>query len=104
MVGSPLADDMGFVKVDTHTLQSVVRPEAFAVGDATTAPTSKAGAVAHFEIDKKVQNLVNVMTCGQPTKIFDGHAPASWNPVAARQCSLTLTTRHSHLPVRSHCQ
>lgn len=72
--GSELADDQGFVTVDKHTLQSTVHPEVFAVGDAANAPTSKAGAVAHFEVDKLVENLGQVIAGQKPTHKFDGHA------------------------------
>lgn len=74
LIGNPLTDDQGFVKVDKHTLQSVTEPNVFAVGDATNAPTSKAGAVAHFEIDKLVENIQQVMAGQEPTHKFDGHA------------------------------
>lgn len=71
---SGLGDESGFVPIDKHTLQMVGHDRIFAVGDATNAPTSKAGAVAHFEVDGLSENLV-ALTQGQtPTHLFDGHA------------------------------
>ena len=44
-----LGDELGFVPVDPHTLQSKARPNVFVIGDAADMPPSKAGSVAHFE-------------------------------------------------------
>src|SRR5262249_18803854 len=44
-----LGDELGFVPVDPRTLQAKVKPNVFALGDATDLPASKAGSVAHFE-------------------------------------------------------
>jgi sulfide:quinone oxidoreductase len=44
-----LGDELGFVRVDPHTLQSTAAPNVFALGDATNVPISKAGSVTHFE-------------------------------------------------------
>jgi sulfide:quinone oxidoreductase len=46
-----LADALGFVPTDKATLQTTVRPNVFALGDATDLPTSKAGSVTHFEAE-----------------------------------------------------
>ena len=74
VIDSGLGDDLGFVPVDKHTLQSVAHKNIFVVGDATNVPTSKAGAVAHFEADHFVDNFRNAVA-GQPmTSSFDGHA------------------------------
>lgn len=71
---SGLADDVGFVEVDKNTLQSVHDPNIWAVGDATNAPTSKAGSVAHFEMDAFVPNLVDHIEGLPLSESFDGHA------------------------------
>ena len=56
--GSPgLGDELGFVPVDEHTLQSTARPNVFAIGDAAGVPTSKAGSVTHFEGEVLVENV-----------------------------------------------
>ena len=43
-----LGDALGFVPTDKQTLQTPVKPNVFALGDATDLPTSKAGSVTHF--------------------------------------------------------
>lgn len=74
VIDSGLGDDLGFVPVDKHTLVSKEHTNIFAVGDATNVPTSKAGAVAHFQADHFVENFLNAVA-GQPmTRAFDGHA------------------------------
>lgn len=71
---SGLGNELGFVPVDKHTLQSIADPRIFAVGDASDIPTSKAGSVAHFSADILVDNLVQ-LAAGRPmTHSFDGHA------------------------------
>ena len=71
---SGLGDELNYVRVDKHTLQSVSHKNVFAIGDAADTPTSKAGAVAHFETDVVVGNLLECLH-GQPmTHWFDGHA------------------------------
>src|SRR5450755_1113859 len=68
-----LGDELGFIPVDPGTLQAKVKPNVFALGDATDVPTSKAGSVAHFEGDVLVANVRRFLA-GQPlTGAFDGH-------------------------------
>ncbi|MEI2776152.1 MAG: FAD/NAD(P)-binding oxidoreductase [Tetrasphaera sp.] len=74
VIDSGLGDDLGFVPVDKHTLRSEISDRIFAIGDATNVPTSKAGAVAHFEVEHLVKNL-EAAIAGQPLpRKFDGHA------------------------------
>jgi len=69
-----LGDELGFVQVDEHTLQSKVAPNVFAIGDAAGVPTSKAGSVTHFEGEVLVENLQRFFE-GKPLEAgFDGHA------------------------------
>ena len=69
-----LVDDNAFVLIDPRTLQSPVRPNVFAIGDATNAPTSKAGSVAHFESELLDENIARFLD-GKPVEPeFDGHA------------------------------
>jgi sulfide:quinone oxidoreductase len=69
-----LGDDLGFVIVDPHTLQSSAAPNVFALGDATNVPTSKAGSVTHFEGETLVANIGHHLA-GEPLEAsFDGHA------------------------------
>ncbi len=74
LVGGKLADAMGFVEVDKTTLRSVHYDNVFAVGDATNAPTSKAGAVAHFAAEQLAENLLQAFAGEPMTHEFDGHA------------------------------
>jgi sulfide:quinone oxidoreductase len=69
-----LADDLGFVPTDLHTLQSQAAPNVFAIGDATNLPTSKAGSVTHFEAATLTANIGRFVA-GEPLAgSFDGHA------------------------------
>ncbi len=68
-----LGDELGFIPVDPGTLQATVKPNVFALGDATDVPASKAGSVAHFEGDVLAGNIRRFLD-GQPlTATFDGH-------------------------------
>jgi sulfide:quinone oxidoreductase len=71
---SGLGDELNYVPVDKHTMQSTRFPEIFALGDAGNLPTSKAGSVAHFSVEVFVENFVE-LAAGRPmTHSFDGHA------------------------------
>jgi len=68
-----LGDELGFVPVDRHTLQAKVKPNVFALGDATDVPASKAGSVAHFQGDVLAGNVRRFLA-GEPLAAsFDGH-------------------------------
>ena len=69
-----LGDELNFVPTDPHTLQSTVRPNVFAIGDATTLPASKAGSVTHFEGDVLVENIQRFLAGDQLDGSYDGHA------------------------------
>ena len=69
-----LGDALGFVSVDRSTLQSTTKPNVFALGDATDAPTSKAGSVTHFEGEVLTANLERFFEGKEPSASFDGHA------------------------------
>jgi len=71
---SGLGDELNYVPVDKHTLLSKADDRIFAIGDATDAPASKAGSVAHFEADVFVPNFL-AHVAGEPMReSFDGHA------------------------------
>jgi sulfide:quinone oxidoreductase len=71
---SGLGDELNYVPVDKHTLQSTAHANIFAVGDASDIPASKAGSVAHFAVEIFVDNFLQLID-GQPmTGSFDGHA------------------------------
>lgn len=69
-----LGDDLGFVRTDPATLQARLSPAIFAIGDATDVPTSKAGAVAHFEAEVVEENVARALAGEAPLPAFDGHA------------------------------
>lgn len=69
-----LGDPLNFVLVDKQTMQSKVYPEIFAIGDAASLPTSKAGSVTHFEADKLVENVSAFLAGEVLPESFDGHS------------------------------
>lgn len=74
LTGHPLADDAGYLRVDRHTLQSVVHPDVFGLGDVANVPTSKAGAVTHFMGEVLFDNLLRHLAGEALAPAFDGHA------------------------------
>ena len=71
---SGLGDELNYVPVDKHTLQSTQHDNIFAVGDASNIPTSKAGSVAHFSVEVFVDNFLDHVNGHPMTRSFDGHA------------------------------
>jgi len=69
-----LGDALGFVPTDPHTLQTMVKPNVFALGDATDVPTSKAGSVTHFEGELLDANIARYLRDDELEATFDGHA------------------------------
>jgi sulfide:quinone oxidoreductase len=72
--GTGLGDELNHVKVDPGNFQSKDFPNIFALGDAASLPTSKAGSVAHFAMDTFVPNFVDYLEGKPMTREFDGHA------------------------------
>lgn len=68
-----LGDELGFVAVDVHTLQSKVAPNVFAIGDAASLPTSKAGSATHFEAETLCANVERALAGEEPRGSYDGH-------------------------------
>ena len=71
---SGLGNELNLVPVDKHTLLSKKHSTIFALGDANDIPTSKAGSVAHFEIDVFIDNFLEHIADKPMTGSFDGHA------------------------------
>jgi sulfide:quinone oxidoreductase len=69
-----LGDSLGFVPTDPQTLQSLARPNVFAIGDATNVPISKAGSVTHFEGEALAANVVRFLAGEDLAAKYDGHA------------------------------
>jgi sulfide:quinone oxidoreductase len=71
---SGLGDELNLVQVDKFTQLSTQYDTIFALGDANDIPASKAGSVAHFEIDIFVENFLQHIKGMEMTHRFDGHA------------------------------
>jgi sulfide:quinone oxidoreductase len=71
---SGLGDELNYVPVDKHTLQSTAHDHIFALGDASNIPTSKAGSVAHFSVEVFIDNFCQLAAGLPMTHSFDGHA------------------------------
>ncbi len=71
---SGLGDELNYVPVDKHTMQSDDYENVFVLGDASNIPTSKAGSVAHFSVDVFVDNFLEHVAGRAMTHSFDGHA------------------------------
>jgi sulfide:quinone oxidoreductase len=56
--GHPIADPQGWVKTDRTSLRVNGCVDAWAIGDATDLPISKAGSTAHFEAPVVVEQIV----------------------------------------------
>ncbi len=71
---SGFGDELNFVPTDKATLQTTVKDNIFAIGDATNIPASKAGSVAHFEAEILTENIKRYIEGKELKKEFDGHA------------------------------
>jgi len=71
---SGLGNELNLVPVDKQTLQSKKYDSIFVLGDANDIPASKAGSVAHFEIEGFVENFLDHIAGKPMTHKFDGHA------------------------------
>jgi sulfide:quinone oxidoreductase len=71
---SGIGDDLNYVEVDKETLVSIKDDSIFAIGDAANIPTSKAGAVAHYEMDLFPENFLRHIEGKEMEAKFDGHA------------------------------
>ncbi|MCX6428587.1 MAG: FAD/NAD(P)-binding oxidoreductase, partial [Actinobacteria bacterium] len=71
---SGMGDDLNYLPVDKETFLSKKYPNIFGLGDASDAPASKAGSVAHFAIDLFAENFMQLIEGKEMTHKFDGHA------------------------------
>ncbi len=94
---SGFGDDLNFVPTHRATLQSTVKENIFAIGDATNLPTSKAGSVAHFESEILTENILRFVR-GEPLKEeFDGHANCFIETGGGK--ALLIDFNYTHEPV-----
>ncbi len=68
-----LGDELGFVPADIHTLQSRAADNVFAIGDAASLPTSKAGSATHFEGETLSANVQRFLAGEGLEGSYDGH-------------------------------
>jgi len=71
---SGFGDDLAFIPTDKHTLLSEVKDNIFVVGDATNLLSSKAGSVAHFQVEVLTENIINRINEKELIPDWDGHA------------------------------
>jgi sulfide:quinone oxidoreductase len=70
---SGLGDDLNYVAVNKSTFLSDKFDNIFVLGDAANAPTSKAGAVAHYATEMFVENFKHYIEGKPLEEKFDGH-------------------------------
>lgn len=71
---SGIGDDLNFVPTEKHTLKAQDFDNIFVLGDATDLPSSKAGSVAHFQVDCFIDNFIRYLHGRDLRPTFDGHA------------------------------
>ena len=71
---SGMGDELNFVPVNKNTMQCTKWENVWLIGDASNAPASKAGSVAHFMLDVVVENILRHMEGLELLPKFDGHA------------------------------
>ncbi len=71
---SGMGDGSGWLPTNKHSLQSTKFKNVFAIGDATDLPSSKAGAVAHFQSEVLFENVQRFAAERPLDNSFDGHA------------------------------
>jgi sulfide:quinone oxidoreductase len=97
---SGLGDELNYVPVDKHTMQSTAYPEIWALGDAGNLPTSKAGSVAHFSVEVFVENFLQMAAGAPMTHSFDGHANCFVE--SGHQKALLLDFNYDTQPLTGH--
>ncbi|MBI3959530.1 MAG: NAD(P)/FAD-dependent oxidoreductase [Chloroflexi bacterium] len=71
---SGIGDDLNFIPTERHTLKAKKYDNVFVLGDATDLPSSKAGSVAHFQVDGFIENFIRYTEGLELKELFDGHA------------------------------
>lgn len=71
---SGMGDELNFVPTDKHTLRARDFENIFVLGDATNLPASKAGSVAHFQVETFIENFHRYLDGRELLPSFDGHA------------------------------
>ncbi len=95
-----LGDELGFVAVDIHTLQSKAARNVFAIGDAASLPTSKAGSATHFEGETLCANVARVLAGEAPEGSYDGHVNCFIESGFHKALLIDFDYEHEPLPGR----
>ncbi len=69
---SGIGDEDGWINVDKYTLNIVGYDDAYAIGDATNLPVSKAGSVADFEAEVVSRRIMDEIEGYEPTSKYNG--------------------------------
>ena len=70
---SPFVNEGGWIDVDKHSLQHPNFSNVFALGDASSLPTSKTGAAIRKQAPALVTSLLAVIAGKPPVKSYDGY-------------------------------
>lgn len=70
---SPLANPDGWADVDKHSLRHVRYPNVFALGDASSLPTSKTGAAIRKQAPVLTENLLAAIEARPDGAVYDGY-------------------------------
>jgi len=95
---SGFGDELNFVPTDKATLQTKVKENIFALGDATNIPASKAGSVAHFEAEILTENILRFIEGKELKATFDGHANCFIETGNGK--ALLIDFNYTHEPVK----
>ena len=95
---SGIGDELNFVPTDKRTLQTKVKENIFAIGDATNIPASKAGSVAHFEAEILTDNILRFIKGQALKEEFDGHANCFVETGHGK--ALLIDFNYTHEPVK----
>ena len=95
---SGIGDELNFVPTDKATLQTKIKDNIFAIGDATDLPASKAGSVAHFEAEILTENIQRYIKGQELKKEFDGHANCFIETGHGK--ALLIDFNYTHEPVK----
>jgi sulfide:quinone oxidoreductase len=95
---SGFGDELNFVPTDKATLQTKVKDNIFAIGDATNVPASKAGSVAHFEGEILLENVLRFIEGKELKAEFDGHANCFVETGHGKALLIDFNYTHQPLP------
>jgi sulfide:quinone oxidoreductase len=100
---SKLGDGGGWMPTDKHTLAARGLDRVFAIGDATDLPSSKAGAVAHFQSDVPGRERAARVAARPLVPEFDGHANCFIETGHGKAMLIDFNYTTEPLPGRSRC-